>query len=76
VAVLYVSVVLNEIKPDIWPRFNWLMTADVSEEFGAPILRLQVVHEECPEGGGRKLLRNVGNRLPIGTASCLRRHES
>lgn len=70
-------VVLNDIKPEIWPRkseirpsFNWLMTAEVSEEFGACILRLQVVHEECPEEGSRKLLRDVGTRLPIGTASC------
>ena len=45
------------------------MTADVSEEFGARILRLQVVHEVCHEDGGRKLLRDVGSRLPIGTAS-------
>jgi len=56
--------------------FNWLMTVDVSEEFGARVLSLQVVHEECPEDGDRKLLRDVGNRLPIGTVSCPSRLES
>jgi hypothetical protein len=62
-------VVFNGIKPEIWPRksgiwppFNWLMTSDVLEEFGARILRLQVVHEERTEDGSRKLLRDIGIR--------------
>jgi hypothetical protein len=41
----------------LWRRVHWYISADFSEE----LLRL-------PEDGGSKLLRNVGNKLPVNTA--------
>ena len=55
---------------EVWRLVDWYTVTEVSKVLYASILRANFGDTK---GGGNRLLRMIGNYVPVGTASYLRR---